>query len=110
MKKVNKGFRPLIAIILTIWLGYWIGNNYDKPAVIESHSNIPVRPDSIKTMYFNFQNGKWKYLYSNDRTKTSNNFSRLKENEEEYKESFYSEEFIIEYIEYNIDVEDLMLE
>ena len=63
MKRNTRGLRLLINIILIIWLGYWIGNHYDDPVIIESNSNVPMRPDDIKTMYFNFQTGKWEYLY-----------------------------------------------
>ena len=72
MKDISEGVKIIIAVIVCILLGLWIGLTYDNKELIDTPSNIPPCPDTVNAMYYDFHDERWKYIFSGDRAKGIN--------------------------------------
>jgi len=98
MKDINQGIRIIIAVILYILLGVWIGLTYDNMPPPETISNIPPRPDKSRSMYYDFNDEVWKYIIrGGSRANGVNPITKPSINEEELQD--YLEENVDGYLE-----------
>lgn len=86
MKDISEGFRIIIAVIVCILLGLWIGLTYDNREIMDTPSNIPPCPDTDNAMYYDFREEKWKYIFSKHRAKGINRTVKPYINEDDLQE------------------------
>jgi len=97
MKKLNNGIKILVAFIVSILLGIWIGLTYDKSTIFDTPSRVPPRPDSSRPMYYKFNEEEWKYLFRGPRANGVTPSSEPYPNEQDLQE--YMEKKVPGYLE-----------